>query len=96
MTSSSQLPTRTTAAFFVQAAVAFGVAVVAMGTGIAYLPVDHWVRAFLGVGALFLVSSCFTLAKCVRDQQEDATVRAMVDEARRDGLMAGHDPFRVS
>ena len=90
------LPSRTTAAFFLQAAVSFGISATAVGTGIAYLPVDGWVRAFLAVGTLFLISSCFTLAKCVRDQQESSTVRVRVDEARVDKLLAEHDPFRVA
>jgi hypothetical protein len=93
MTSSSPIPTTSTAAFYLQAAVSFGVAVVAVGTGIAYLPVDAWVRGFLAIGTLFLISSCFTLAKVVRDQQEASTVRGRVDEARLEKLMAEHDPF---
>jgi hypothetical protein len=96
MTSSSPIPTTSTAAFSLQAAVSFGVAVVAVGTGIAYLPVDAWVRAFLAIGTLFLISSCFTLAKCVRDQQEASTVRVRLDEARLEKLVAGHDPFGTS
>ncbi|HEU0100765.1 MAG TPA: YiaA/YiaB family inner membrane protein [Mycobacteriales bacterium] len=93
---STALPSHTTAAFYLQAAVSFGVAVVAVGTGIAYLPVDSWVRAFLAIGTLFLISSCFTLAKCVRDQQEVSTVRVRVDEARMEKLIAEHDPFRAA
>ena len=96
MTAPAQLPSRTTPAFFLQAGISFGVALGAVGTGIAYLPVDRWVRAFLGIGTLFLISSCFTLAKCVRDQQEASTVRVRVDEARLDKLLAEHDPFRVA
>lgn len=92
MTSPS-LPSHTTAAFYLQAAISFGVSLVAVGTGIAYLPVDSWVRAFLAVGTLFLISSCFTLAKCVRDQQEASTVRVRLDEARLEKIVAGHDPF---
>ena len=90
------LPARTTAAFFLQAALSFGTALIAVGAGIAYLPADSWMRAFLAVGTLFLVSSSFTLAKCVRDQQEASTVRVRVDEARLDKLIAEHDPFSSS
>ena len=36
------------------------------------LPVDVWVRGFLGIGSLYVVTSTFTLAKCVRDRQEAA------------------------
>lgn len=92
MTTTS-VPTSNTAAFYLQAAVAFGAALVAVGTGIAYLPVDAWVRAFLATGTLFLVSSCFTLAKCVRDQQENVNARARVEEARLEKLMVEHDPY---
>ena len=91
----SPLPSRNTAAFYLQAAISFGVSVVAVGTGIAYLPVDPWVRAFLAIGTLFLISSTFTLAKCVRDQQEASTVRVRVDEARIERLIAEHDPFTL-
>ena len=88
-------PLGNTPAFFAQAAISFGIAAVAVGIGITYLPVDRWTRAFLAVGTLFLVSSCFTLAKCVRDQQEASTVRVRVDEARMEKLLAEHDPFRT-
>ena len=92
---SNPLPSRTTSAFFLQAAISFGISATAVGIGLAYLPVDRWTRAFLAVGTLFLVSSCFTLAKCVRDQQEASTVRVRVDEARMEKLLAEHDPFRT-
>ncbi|MCU1673933.1 MAG: YiaAB two helix protein [Frankiales bacterium] len=68
-------PAANTPAFFAQAAISFGVAAIAVGIGITYLPVDRWVRGFLAIGALFLVSSSFTLAKCVRDHQEMTTDR---------------------
>ena len=93
---STPLPSHTTAAFYLQAAISFGVSAVAVGLGITYLPVDRWTRAFLAVGTLFLVSSCFTLAKCVRDQQEASTVRVRVDEARVEKLLAEHDPFKAA
>jgi hypothetical protein len=44
--------------------------VAAVGTtaaGIAYLPVDRWIQAFLGMGLLFSVGATFNLAKTVRD-----------------------------
>jgi hypothetical protein len=47
--------------------------VAAIGTtavGIAYLPVDRWMQAFLGMGLLFSVGSTFNLAKTVRDLHE--------------------------
>jgi hypothetical protein len=44
---------------------------------------------------LFTVSSAFTLAKVVRDRQEESFVANRVDRARVDKLLAEHDPFKV-
>jgi hypothetical protein len=82
-----------TAAFYVQAAISFTVSLTALGVGIVYLPVNGWMRAFLGVGLLYVVTSTFTLAKCVRDQQDASRVMSRVDEARLDHFLAEHDPF---
>jgi hypothetical protein len=86
---------KSTTAFYVQAMISFGVALSAVAIGIAYLPVGPWIRAFLALGLLFVVTSSFTLAKCVRDQQESTTVVKRVDQARLDKLLADHDPFKV-
>ena len=85
--------TKTTAAFMVQAAISFGVSFIGAVAGIFYLPLDPWQRLFLGMTVLFLVASTFTLAKVVRDQQEAATVRVRIDEARLEKLIAEHNPF---
>jgi hypothetical protein len=85
-------PTQTTA-FFFQAAISFGVSVIAVLLGVAYLPTTGWVRGFLALGVLYVVTSTFTLAKCVRDQQESASVVHRVDEARLERFLAEHDPF---
>jgi len=85
----------TTVAFYAQAAISFGLALVAVTVGIIYLPVDRWVRAFLVTGTLYLVTSAFTLAKCVRDRQEETAVVTRVDQARLDKLLSEHDPFKT-
>jgi hypothetical protein len=87
--------TPTTAAFFVQAVVSFAVSTGAVVLGVAFLPVDPWIRAFLAVGTLFTVSSAFTLAKCVRDRQDESSVAGRVDRARVDKLLTEHDPFKT-
>jgi hypothetical protein len=87
---------RVTTAFYVQSIAAFALALIAVGAGIVYLPVGAWVRAFLGVGVLYLVTSAFTLAKCVRDAQEVGTVVRRVDQARIDKLLNEHDPFKTA
>jgi hypothetical protein len=87
---------KNTAACFLQAAVAFGVSFLTALGGIFFLPLDSWQRLFLGVTVLFLVSSAFTLAKVIRDQQEASTVRVRLDEARMEKLLAQYDPFSAA
>ncbi|PRX96811.1 YiaA/YiaB family inner membrane protein [Allonocardiopsis opalescens] len=93
--SRAPLPTKTTSAFFVQSVLSFGISAVGVGIGVAYLPVDMWMRAFLGLGLLYVITSTFTLAKCVRDRQEETAVTSRVDRARLDKLLAEHDPYQV-
>ena len=86
---------KNTNAFFLQAGISFAVALLTMIFAIFYLPVDGWIRAFLGLGTMFLTTSSFTLAKCVRDAQEDQYVVSRLDQARVDKLLAEHDPFKA-
>ena len=87
-------PSRNTAAFFAQAGISFAIALCAMLFAILYLPVDPWIRAFLGLGTLFLTTSSFTLAKCIRDAQESQSVVTRLDQARVDKILSEHDPFQ--
>ncbi|MGA8256080.1 MAG: YiaA/YiaB family inner membrane protein [Nocardioides sp.] len=87
-------PTKNTSAFYAMSGISFGVALLSMLLAFIYLPVDPWVRAFLGLGTLYLTTSTFTLAKCVRDNQESQSVVHRLDQARVDRLLAEHDPFR--
>lgn len=96
MTTNTAPQSRTTAAFQAQAWISFAAALLSMVFAVLWLPVDPWVRAFLGLGTLYLTTSAFTLAKVIRDQQEQTTVASRVDRARLDKLLSEHDPFRVA
>jgi hypothetical protein len=85
---------KNTTAFYAQSVIAFSVALLGLTWAVLYLDIDPWARAFLGMTGLFLVSSTFTLAKVVRDNQESQAVVHRVDQARLDKLLAEHDPFR--
>ena len=85
---------RQTTAFLAQAMISFGVSLSASPIGILYLPADGWMRGFLTIGLLYVVTSSFTLAKCVRDQHETEQVVHRIDEARLERFLADHDPFK--
>ncbi len=73
--------TSNTAAWHIQVWASFLIASSATVIGILYLPVDVWIKGFLGMGLLFTVGSCFSLAKTIRDEHE-AAARAPVENER--------------
>lgn len=55
--------------------------------GILWMPLSIWPKAFLGIGFLFTVAQCFTLAKTIRDDNDsgrtkDGTERSYREVAR--------------
>jgi len=85
----------TTAAYYAQAVLSFALSLTAMGLALIYVPAPGWVRAFLALGLLYVVTSTITLSKVIRDRQEMSEVTNRVDQARLDKLLAEHDPFKV-
>ena len=59
----------------------------ALGAGIVLLPVDLWVRGYLGMGALFAVGSTITLAKTLRDDHEAQRLINRLSEARAEKML---------
>lgn len=94
MSTTKPRTTKNTSAFYAQAAISFGVALLGLAVAALYMPGDPWMRAFIGMTTLFLVSSSFTLAKVIRDNQEDAAIYSRLDQARVERILAEHDPFR--
>ena len=93
---STPLRPRTTTAFYVQAAISFGVSLAVTIIAIGYLADSRWVRAFLGLGLLYVVTSSFTLAKCIRDRQEEVSIISRVDQAKLDKLLAEQDLLQTT
>jgi hypothetical protein len=91
----NEIKPRPSGAFFVQAQISFAVSVAAMALGIAYLPATPWIRAFLAMGLLYVITSSLTLAKVVRDRQESEAIIGRVDEVRLERLLAEHNPFKA-
>jgi hypothetical protein len=85
---------KNTSAFYAQSAIAFGLALFTILVGIYYLPAAPWPKAFLALGTVFLTTSAFSLAKCVRDAQENQHVASRLDQARVDRILAEHNPWK--
>ncbi len=94
MTTNHTVAPSQSSGWVVQTYISFAVSLSALALGIAYMPGDPWKRAFLGVAALYAITSSISLSKTVRDQHEAGRVVARVDEARFERLLTEHDPFK--
>lgn len=82
------------AAWVVQAWASFIISLSATAIGIIYLPVDGWVKGYLGMGLAFTVGSTLSVAKTARDSHEAKKLLSRVDEARVEKLLSVHHPLQ--
>ncbi|MEA5617291.1 YiaA/YiaB family inner membrane protein [Cronbergia sp. UHCC 0137] len=82
-------------AWLIQTWAAFVISTSMTTAGIVNLPVDNWVKGFMGMGLAFSVGSTFTLAKTTRDLYEAKKLTARIDEAKVEKLLSQHDPLNL-
>lgn len=82
------------AAWVFQTWAAFILSISITTVGIVNLPVDNWVKGFMGMGLAFSVGSTFTLAKTARDLHEARRLVARVDDAHVEKLLSQHHPLK--
>ena len=58
-----------------------------MGAAILFLPLDWWARGYLAMGTMFLIQSCITLTKTIRDNHEASRLINRVEDARTEQLL---------
>ena len=75
-------------AWIVQTWAAFIISVSSTGLGILYLPVNGWVKGFLGMGLIFTVSSTVSVSKTTRDVHESKKFTSRIDEARMEKILS--------
>ncbi len=71
--------------------VSFGAAAAMTALGIWGIPADLWVKGYLGMAVVFLVGTCFTLAKTVRDEHESKRLANRLEDAKTEKLLMGID-----
>ncbi len=59
-------------------------------TGIVFLPVDVWVKGFMGMGLGFSIGSTFSLAKTQRDLHEATRLTSKIEEAKVEQILSQH------
>lgn len=74
--------------FYSMAWIAFVIATLGTMVGIVLLPANLAIKGFLAMGFLFTVSSCFTLAKVVRDRHESERLYNKVERAKTEKFLS--------
>jgi hypothetical protein len=67
--------------------ISFAASLAMLTLGIAILPIDLWMRAFLFMGMLMLVQSCITMTKTQRDVHESTLLRNRIEDAKTEKLL---------
>lgn len=79
-----------TKAFYNMAWIAFICSAIGMTAGLILLEVDLSVKGFFAMAYLFSVSSCFTLAKVIRDRHETDRLVNRVENAKTEKFLNEH------
>ncbi|TAE04074.1 MAG: hypothetical protein EAZ97_00620 [Bacteroidetes bacterium] len=78
---------KNTTAFYFLAWSSFAISFLGVGVGLALMEAEWAVKAFFGMSYLFSVSSCFMVAKVVRDKQEEQSIINKVEKAKTQQLI---------
>lgn len=81
-------------AWIAQTWAAFALSIGMTTTGIVYLPVDLWIKSFMGMGLGFSVASTFSLAKTQRDLHEATRLTSKIEEAKVEQILSQHNVLK--
>jgi hypothetical protein len=81
-------------AWVIQTWLSFVISISATTIGIIYLPVDGWIKSFMGMGLAFSIGSTISLTKTQRDLYEGKKLTSKIEEARVEKILTEHDTFK--
>jgi hypothetical protein len=62
-------------------------AVAMVAAGIAFAPMEIWVKAYFAMGAALLIQSCITVTKTLRDVHEGGKLVNRLEDAKAERLL---------
>ena len=77
-----------TKAFYTMSWLAFVVSAAGLTAGLVYLEADFAIKGFIAMSYLFSVTSCFTLAKVIRDRHEADKFINKVESAKTEKFLS--------
>jgi hypothetical protein len=91
----SELNQDHSSAWVFQTWISFVISIGATTMGIIYLPVDPWIKGFMGMGLAFSVGSTVSLTKTQRDIYESKKFIAKIEEAKVEKILAEHNNSKL-
>lgn len=82
---------RDSSAWIFQTWAAFIISVGFTLAGLYYAPIDIWIKGFIAIGYLFTISTCFTLAKTLRDKHEAERIVNRVATAKTEKILNDYE-----
>ena len=70
----------------------FALTTSAMAIAVWAMPVDMWIRAFMGLGIVALIGATITMSKTIRDVHEGNKVTNKVETAKVEKLLLETEP----
>lgn len=81
-------------AWIAQTWLSFIISISATASGILCLPVDGWIKGFMGMGLTFTVGSTISLTKTQRDIYEGKKLTTKIESARVEKILTEHDSLK--
>jgi hypothetical protein len=81
-------------AWVLQTWMAFVLSIGMTTVGIVNLPVDVWVKGFMGMGLGFTVGSTFSLAKTQRDLHESTKLTSRIEDAKVEQVLSQYGSLK--
>jgi hypothetical protein len=78
-----------TAAWVTFTQAAFAVSLAMIGIGIAFAPIEIWIKAYFGMAGAMLVQSSIVMTKTLRDVHEGKRLMNRIEDARTERLLMG-------
>ena len=58
-----------------------------IGIGVAFMPMDVWMKGFLAMAVILFVQSCITMTKTLRDNEEAGKLVNRIEDAKTERLL---------
>jgi hypothetical protein len=90
-----QTPQKDSTAWVIQTWAAFLISISITTFSVLNLPLDNYIKGFMGIGLAFSMGSSLTLAKTTRDFHESKKLTSRIDEAKVQKLLSQDDPLML-